>query len=98
MALLLRTNFLESAEREPFFAEHPFARMWVPSLRLPMMHRHGWAGPQAPSNTCFAWFVWDEGAETKGTIGWFDWRDLPAVRQTGAHINRRAAPAREAAA
>ncbi len=31
VALLLRTNFLESAEREPFFAEHPFARMWVPS-------------------------------------------------------------------
>ena len=48
LALLLRTNFLESTARLPFFRKHPPARVWVSSRRLPMMHRHGWAGPQAP--------------------------------------------------
>jgi hypothetical protein len=41
-----------------------------------MMHRHGWKGPQAPSNTCFAWFVWDERAGEKRIIDWFDWNEL----------------------
>jgi len=76
VALLLRTNFLESAEREPFFAEHPFARMWVPSLRLPMMHRWGWTGPRAPSNTAHAWFVWDRNTDQKNTVGHFNWKKL----------------------
>ena len=76
VALLLRTNFLESAEREPFFAEHPFARMWVPSLRLPMMHRHGWTGPRAPSNTAHAWFVWHRSATHKNIVGHFNWKKL----------------------
>lgn len=79
LALLLRTNFLESTGRLPFFRKHPPARVWVSSRRLPMMHRHGWAGPTAPSNTCFAWFVWDRSAAEKGVIGWFDWRALPGA-------------------
>lgn len=74
LALLLRTNFLESTARLPFFREHEPARIWVSSRRLPMMHRHGWAGPRAPSNTCFAWFVWDASAERKRIVDWFDWR------------------------
>jgi hypothetical protein len=81
LALLLRTNFLESTARLPFFRSHPPARVWISSRRLPMMHRHGWAGPTAPSNTCFAWFVWDKSAEAKGVIDWFDWRALPMGRQ-----------------
>jgi hypothetical protein len=24
-----------------------------------MMHRDGWTGPRAPSNTDYAWFCWD---------------------------------------
>jgi hypothetical protein len=40
-----------------------------------MMHRHGWQGPRAPSNTCFAWFVWDDSARQKRVIDWFDWKD-----------------------
>ena len=56
-ALLLRTNFLESAARLKFFRKHPPARIWICSRRLPMMHRHGWQGRRAPSNTCHAWFV-----------------------------------------
>jgi hypothetical protein len=44
--------------------------------RLPMMHRHGWEGPRAPSNTAYAWFVWDADAAEKRRLGWFDWRQL----------------------
>jgi len=53
LALLLRTNFLESTSRLPFFRRSPPARVWIASRRLPMMHRHGWQGPRAPSNTCY---------------------------------------------
>jgi hypothetical protein len=75
VALLLRTNFLESTSRLPFFKKYQPARLWISSRRLPMMHRHGWQGPRAPSNTCFAWFVWDSRSKAKCTFGWFDWRD-----------------------
>ena len=43
LALLLRTNCLESTARLPFFRKYPPARIWISSRRLPMMHRHGWA-------------------------------------------------------
>jgi len=77
-AWLLRTNFLESVGRLPLFREHPPARIWVSSRRLPMMHRDGWEGPQASSNTCYAWFIWD--ARVRGTsINWFDWRETEAL-------------------
>src|SRR5262249_49008947 len=42
LALLLRTNFLESTARLPFFHRCQPARIWISSRRLPMMHRHGW--------------------------------------------------------
>lgn len=73
-AWLLRLNFLESERRLPFFNENPPARIWVSSRRMPMMHRLGWEGPVATSNTCFAWFVWDSSATVKRQIGWFDWK------------------------
>jgi len=56
---MLRTNFVESVSRLPFFRCSPPTRMWVSSRRLPMMHRFGWDGPRATSNTCYAWFIWD---------------------------------------
>jgi hypothetical protein len=74
LALLLRTNFLESTARLKFFRKHEPPRIWISSRRLPMMHRHGWQGPRASSNTCFAWFVWDERSEQKRIIDWFDWK------------------------
>ena len=74
LALLLRTNFLESTARLPFFRKHPPARIWISSRRLPMMHRHGWQGPEAPSNTCYAWFIWDAQASQKRMVDWFDWK------------------------
>ena len=84
VALLLRTNFLESTARLPFFRKHRPARLWIASRRLPMMHRHGWQGPRAPSNTCFAWFVWDERATQTGIVDWFDWRALASPEVTPA--------------
>ena len=77
VALLPRTNFLESTSRLPFFRAQPPARIWISSRRLPMMHRHGWSGPQAPRNTCHAWFVWDAKSSLRGQLDWFDWKDLP---------------------
>jgi hypothetical protein len=82
LALLLRTNFLESTRRLPFFRRHPPARIWISSRRLPMMHRHGWQGPRAPSNTCFAWFIWDAKADQKQQLDWFDWRDHSRTNDT----------------
>lgn len=75
VALLLRTNFLESTSRKPFFKAHPPARVWISSRRLPMMHRENWEGPKSPSNTCYAWFVWDAKSERKREVDWFDWKD-----------------------
>lgn len=76
VAMLLRTNFIESAERESFFAAHPFSRMWQASLRLPMMHRLGWAGKRAPSNTAHAWFIWDRAANERMVVRHFNWKQL----------------------
>lgn len=75
-AWLLRTNFLESERRFNMFKTNPPARVWISSRRLPMMHRAGYTGPKATSNTCFAWFVWDDRVllKDRGKIGWFDWK------------------------
>ena len=39
LALLLRTNFVESMSRLKLFRKQPLARIWISSRRLPMMHR-----------------------------------------------------------
>ncbi len=75
-AFLLCLNFLESVRRKKFFETHPPSRIWDSSRRLPMMHRLGWAGPMAPSNDCFAWFVWDDSKE-KARVKFFDWARTP---------------------
>jgi hypothetical protein len=76
VALLLRTNFLESASRLSLFRKHPPIRVWISSRRLPMMHRYNWQGPQAPSNTCHAWFIWQSGFSGKTVVDWFDWKEF----------------------
>jgi hypothetical protein len=75
VAFLLRTNFLESSRRLPFFRRTPPSRVWISSRRLPMMHRVGWTGPRASSNTAFAWFVWSAQTRSTGTtkLSWFDY-------------------------
>jgi hypothetical protein len=92
VAFLLRANFLESVRRMPFFLSTPPQRVWISSRRLPMMHRLGWTGPRASSNTCYAWFVWDRRLpdldhrplllvdRLDARIGWFDWAEhAPAI-------------------
>lgn len=76
VAFLLRTNWLESQERLSFFRQYPFSRIWISSRRLPQMHRFGWDGPEAPSNICYAWFVWDLNSEDCLKLDWFDWADF----------------------
>ncbi len=61
-----------------------------------MMHRYGWQGPRAPSNTCFAWFVWDALSEQKRVIDWFDWKEFTPEKEAedlfaGLERKRRAA-------
>jgi hypothetical protein len=95
-ALLLRTNFVESVSRLPFFRCSPPTRIWVSSRRLPMMHRFGWDGPTATSNTCYAWFIWDRRyalAESGGShVDWFDWLEsVDRVRGQFVPCSRRLA-------
>lgn len=82
VALLLRTNFLESMTRMSFFKKYPPSRIWISSRRLPMMHRHGWQGKRAPSNICFAWFIWDAASEQERVIDWFDWKSITCTMDT----------------
>jgi hypothetical protein len=56
--LLLRLAFLESAKRSPILDTGKLASVHVFKKRLPMMHRHNWAGPHASSAVPYAWFVW----------------------------------------
>jgi hypothetical protein len=71
---LLRTNFLESASRLPFWRDHPPSRIWISSRRLPMMHRLGWAGKKSSSNVSYAWMVWEAASADRCKLDWFDWR------------------------
>jgi hypothetical protein len=66
VAMLLRFAFFEAGTgpqrkhklRRHVLDEVPPARLHVFKNRLPMMHRAGWAGPRANSQTAYAWFVW----------------------------------------
>jgi hypothetical protein len=74
-AWLLRTNFLESVGRLPLWREHPPARIWISSRRLPMIHRHGWNGPKSSSNVAYAWYIWDAASNDRCKVDWFDWKE-----------------------
>jgi hypothetical protein len=84
VALLLRTNFLEAIRRLPFFRTSPPSRIWISSRRLPMMHRRGWTGPRAGSNTCHAWFIWDRTSPDRRILNWFDWREHAPTKAPAA--------------
>jgi hypothetical protein len=81
VAVLARNNFEESVERLPLFRYRPYARKWLSSRRLPMMHRVGWTGRRASSAICFAWFVWDAGASQKRISTVFDWKEIASLRK-----------------
>jgi len=57
-AMLLRLAFLESASRTDVLEGGQLAHVLVFRKRLPMMHRHNWAGKRASNSIAFAWFVW----------------------------------------
>ena len=89
MALLLNLNFLcgfDDPARRFAMDEHPPARVHVFTRRLPMMHRDGWAGPQASSSMNTAWFVWEQdwrghyaGPTTLNRVDWQLYQDRPAL-------------------
>ena len=59
VVMLLRLAFMESERCTPILDSGHLARVYVFRNRLPMMHRHGWAGNKTTSTTAYAWFVWD---------------------------------------
>src|ERR1700722_4504778 len=77
-AFLLGSNFLlEGAGRtELLDRQHPPTRVWTADLRLPMMHRAGWTGKRASSNTAYSWVVWDQRANAREFPRRFNWRDI----------------------
>jgi hypothetical protein len=76
VAFLVRSNFdIEGVRRMGFRASHPPTRIWRSARRLPMMHRYGWTGNRAPSNTPHCWLVWERGAPREYPQD-FDWRQL----------------------
>jgi hypothetical protein len=82
-AWLLRLNFLESVRRKPFLEKFSPSRIRVSSRRLPQMHRLGWAGRKASSNTCYCWYIWDRSSPSEVQLNLFDWLDhaspVPAI-------------------
>jgi hypothetical protein len=79
VALLVRLQWLASARRRPFFANSPFARIWLFSRRLPLMHRDGWEGPRASSAIDHCWCVWEHGHRGTVTLDWLDPRHSGAT-------------------
>lgn len=57
--ILARLGFLESEKRSVLLDCGSLARVLVFKNRLPMMHRHGWAGKKSTSTQAYAWYVFD---------------------------------------
>lgn len=70
VAFLLRLVWLEGQRRRQFFEQHPPARVWVFSRRIPRMHRDGYEGHRTSSTIAFAWFVWEAGFKGSPSLGW----------------------------
>ena len=71
--MLLRLAFLESVSRTDLLEGGSFARIHVFRARLPMMHRHNWAGPRSTSAIAYMWAVWDRGHIGPPTIHRISW-------------------------
>jgi hypothetical protein len=44
-----------------------------------MMHRAGWTGKRASSNTAYSWAVWDSQANQRDFPRRFNWREICAL-------------------
>jgi methylase of polypeptide subunit release factors len=73
---LLRLAFLESDARHGWFRQIGLSTVHIFSNRLPMMHRDGWEGNKAKSNTAFAWFIFERSWHQRPTIEWIRWEPL----------------------
>lgn len=84
VAFLIRAAFLIEAQgRDAFFEQHPPARVYYSSQRLPMMHRYGWTGRRSTSNTPYAFAVWDRRANALSPPRRFQWRPIWAEHEAG---------------
>lgn len=72
--MLLRLAFIESERRSTILDSGHLARIHVFKNRLPMMHRRGWTGPTASSQTAFAWFVFDRNHHGPTTLRRISWK------------------------
>jgi hypothetical protein len=95
VVMLMRLAVLESVRRTNVLENAPLARVWVYRERLPMMHRDGWTGPRAASDTAMAWFVWDWSYEGEPVIRRLSWRDTPTARADQTAAPRPAAGRRQ---
>jgi hypothetical protein len=69
VAMLLRLNFLESAERTDIIDGGRLARVLVFADRLPKMHRANWTGARSTNATAFAWLIWCDDHRGPATLG-----------------------------
>jgi hypothetical protein len=78
--MLLRLQFLEGGDRDwrrdQLLDGGQLARVLIFRERLPMMHRHGWAGKHAKSATAYAWFVWDRDHQGPTVTKRISWRKI----------------------
>jgi hypothetical protein len=72
--VLLRLAFIESNRRAPILDSGQLARVYPFRERLPMMHRHGWDGPIATSQTPYAWFVFGRNHNGPTTLRRISWK------------------------
>src|SRR5262249_33708529 len=75
--VLARLAFLESECRCAILDRGGLAHVHVFRDRLPMMHRRGWPGPEAPNRPASAWFVWNRDSHGPTTIDRISWRGVP---------------------
>jgi len=85
VVMMGRIQYLESVVRQKWLEANPPTRIIIPSRRLPMMHRLGWEGPEAGSNMCHPWFIWDEERPQEGMteIYYYDWKQYEPQHDTG---------------
>lgn len=72
--MLLRLGFIAGTKRSSILDNGLLARVHVFRNRLPMMHRAGWEGPRATSQTEFAWFCWDRAHLGPPLINRISWK------------------------
>lgn len=69
--LFNRLAWLESKRRFKLFTKTPLKKVYVLSLRPPMMHRPDHEGPKIRSGTvAYAWYVWERYWNKPPELGW----------------------------